>query len=264
MLTTLAVSLGLAWSADSFSLPGDPTLMLTDTISRGALAMFLLTWLVIAIPPTAKLTYDTVRKVVPHLRKDGLTAPSNSARLRLFGSHLAHLGIILLLLGHVLTTTLVDRADPSHLITLEKDNAVEFNGYEFTFRETVLLAEDDPDYEYNIGNGFAGFVIEVTCDGEKIDEVTPGILRFGWQTTRSEVDRMIRPSGDLIFILDQQQAEISLTSMMQGETDEVSEIRVTVHDLQGSHLVWTGWGLIMLGGVLALTSSDRYRSDEEE
>ena len=75
---------------------------------------------------------------------------------------------------------------------------------------------------------------------------------------------MIRPSGDLIFILDQQQAEISLTSMMQGETDEVSEIRVTVHDLQGSHLVWTGWGLIMLGGVLALTSSDRYRSDEEE
>jgi hypothetical protein len=75
---------------------------------------------------------------------------------------------------------------------------------------------------------------------------------------------MIRPSGDLIFILDQQQAEISLTSMMQGETDEVSEIRVTVHDLQGSHLVWTGWGLIMLGGVLALTSSERYRSDEEE
>jgi hypothetical protein len=75
---------------------------------------------------------------------------------------------------------------------------------------------------------------------------------------------MIRPSGDLIFILDQQQAEISLTSLMQGETDEVSEIRVTVHDLQGSHLVWTGWGLIMLGGVLALTSSDRYRSDEEE
>ena len=75
---------------------------------------------------------------------------------------------------------------------------------------------------------------------------------------------MIRPSGDLIFILDQQQAEISLTSMMQGETDEVSEIRVTVHDLQGSHLVWTGWGFIMLGGVLALTSSDRYRSDEEE
>lgn len=75
---------------------------------------------------------------------------------------------------------------------------------------------------------------------------------------------MVRPSGDLIFILDQQQAEISLTSMMQGETDEVSEIRVTVHDLQGSHLVWTGWGLIMLGGVFALISSDRYRSDEEE
>ena len=60
---------------------------------------------------------------------------------------------------------------------------------------------------------------------------------------------MVRPSGDMIFILDQQQAEISLTSMMRGETDEVEEIRVTVHDLRGSHLVWAGWSLIMLGAL---------------
>ena len=74
---------------------------------------------------------------------------------------------------------------------------------------------------------------------------------------------MIRPSGELIFILAQQQAEISINSLMQGETDEVYEIRVTVHDWQGSHLVWTGWGRIMQGCVLALPSSERYRSDEE-
>ncbi len=264
MLATLAVSLALAYFADKFTLPGDPALMLTDTISRGALAMFMLTWLVIALPPSAKIAFDSARQTIPKLRERGIRAPSNRARLRLFGSHLAHLGIILLLLGHVLTTTLVDRADPSHLITLEKDSAVEFKGYEFTFRETVLVAEDDPEYDYTIGNGFAGFVIEVTKDGEKVDEVTPGILRFGWQTTRSEVDRMVRPSGDMIFILDQQQAEISLTSMMRGETDEVSEIRVTVHDLQGSHLVWAGWGLIMLGGLAALVSSDRSPHSEEE
>lgn len=81
---------------------------------------------------------------------------------------------------------------------------------------------------------------------------------------------MVRPSGDMIFILDQQQAQISLTALMQGEIDEVAEIRVTVHDLQGSHLVWSGWGLIMLGGLAAFLSSERSTerspstSDEEE
>ncbi len=270
MLITLAVSLALAYTADKFALPGDPTLLLTDTISRGALAMFMLTWLVVALPPSAKVAYDGARQIIPKLRERGVRAQSNRARLRLLGSHLAHLGILLLLVGHVLTTTLVDRADPSHLITLEKDSPVEFNGYEFTFRETVLWGEDDPEYSYAIGNGFAGFVIEVTKDGEEVDEVTPGILRFGWQTTRSEVDRMVRPSGDMIFILDQQQAQISLTALMQGEIDEVAEIRVTVHDLQGSHLVWSGWGLIMLGGLAAFLSSERSTerspstSDEEE
>ena len=150
------------------------------------------------------------------------------------------------------------------MVTLEKGTPVEFKEYELTFRDTVLLGEEDPEYDYKIGDGFAGFVIEVTKDGEKVDEVTPGILRFGWQTTRSEVDRMIRPSGDMIFILDQQQAEISLTSMMRGETNEVEEIRVTVHDLRGSHLVWAGWLLIIFGGFAALLSSKPMASDEEE
>ena len=262
MVTTLIASLVFAYYSEQFSLPGDPQLMLTDNISRGALAMFMLTWLFVALPPTAKVAFDTTRKVIPKLRADGITAKSNTARLRLIGSHLAHLGLILLLLGHVLTTTLVDRADPSHLITLEKDAPVEFNEYEFTFRETVLWGEEDSEYDYKIGDGFAGFVIEVTKDGEKIDEVTPGILRFGWQTSRSEVDRMIRPSGDMIFILDQQQAEISLSSMMRGEINEVEEIRVTVHDLKGSHLVWAGWSLIMLGGLAAMLSSRPVTSEE--
>ena len=263
MVTTLLASLLFAYYAEEFSLPGDPQLMLTDNISRGTLAMFMLTWLFVALPPTAKVVFTTGRKILPKLRADGITAKSNAARLRLIGSHLAHLGIILLLLGHVLTTTLVDRADPSHLVTLEKDNPVEFKEYELTFRDTVLLSEEDPEYDYKIGDGFAGFVIEVTKDGEKVDEVTPGILRFSWTTTRSEVDRMVRPSGDMIFILDQQQAEISLTSMMRGETDEVEEIRVTVHDLRGSHLVWAGWSLIILGGLAALLSSSPVTSEEE-
>ena len=262
--TTLIASLLLAYYAEEFSLPGDPQLMLTDNISRGALAMFMLTWLFVALPPTAKVAFTTGRKVLPKLRADGITAKSNAARMRLIGSHLAHLGLILLLLGHVLTTTLVDRADPSHLVTLEKDKPVEFKEYELTFRDTVLVSEEDPEYDYKIGEGFAGFVIEVTKDGEKVDEVTPGILRFNFATTRSEVDRMFRPSGDMIFILDQQQAQISLTSMMRGEIGEVEEIRVTIHDLRGSHLVWAGWSLIMLGGLAALLSSSPVTSKEEE
>ena len=262
--TTLIASLLLAYYAEEFSLPGDPHLMLTDNISRGALAMFMLTWLFVALPPTAKVAFTTGRKVLPKLRADGITAKSNAARMRLIGSHLAHLGLILLLLGHVLTTTLVDRADPSHLVTLEKDKPVEFKEYELTFRDTVLVSEEDPEYDYKIGEGFAGFVIEVTKDGEKVDEVTPGILRFNFATTRSEVDRMFRPSGDMIFILDQQQAQISLTSMMRGEIGEVEEIRVTIHDLRGSHLVWAGWSLIMLGGLAALLSSSPVTSEQEE
>jgi hypothetical protein len=79
----------------------------------------------------------------------------------------------------------------------------------------------------------------------------------------------VRPSGDLIFILDSTQASVSLGAMMSGEIDEITQIRVTIHDLQGSHLVWTGWGFIMLGGLFALLSSERGNgaqttSEEEE
>ena len=52
--------------------------------------------------------------------------------------------------------------------------------------------------------------------------------------------------------------------MMRGEIDQVDEIRVTVHDLQGSHLVWAGWALIMLGSLAALLSSSPVASKEEE
>jgi hypothetical protein len=45
--------------------------------------------------------------------------------------------------------------------------------------------------------------------------------------------------------------------MILGGTDDVETVRVTVHSLRGSHLVWAGWVLVMLGGALALASSDR-------
>jgi hypothetical protein len=50
---------------------------------------------------------------------------------------------------------------------------------------------------------------------------------------------------------------------MFRETTEVERIRVTVHDLQGSHAVWLGWILIIIGGSLALASSPKYHQDRQ-
>jgi len=54
-----------------------------------------------------------------------------------------------------------------------------------------------------------------------------------------------------------------LSSMMRGQTEDVDRVRVTVHNLRGSHLVWVGWGLVMLGGALALASSNRSSQEGE-
>ena len=80
--------------------------------TSGAVGLFLLTWLVFALPPTLRQAWRTASKVVPKLREGGFRVRSNAARARPLGSHLAHPGILLLLIGHVLTTTLVDRSDP--------------------------------------------------------------------------------------------------------------------------------------------------------
>jgi hypothetical protein len=39
---------------------------------------------------------------------------------------------------------------------------------------------------------------------------------------------------------------------------------VTIHELQGSHLVWTGWVLTIIGGILAFSSSEKPSKEEEE
>jgi hypothetical protein len=87
------------------------------------------------------------------------------------------------------------------------------------------------------------------------------MLRFdspsGAVNSRSEVDRMTTLTGDTIVILDIFQSNDLLSSMILGGTDEVETVRITVHSLRGSHLVWAGWVLVMLGGALALASSDR-------
>jgi hypothetical protein len=51
---------------------------------------------------------------------------------------------------------------------------------------------------------------------------------------------------------------------MFRETSEVDRIRVTVHDLQGSHAVWLGWILIIIGGGLALASSQKFHIEKQK
>ncbi len=257
----LIFSILLGYFEKNLDLPGDPSLLFTSSFTRGAVSIFLLSWLIFAIPPNIRQLYITSLNVIPKLRKDGMLTKKNSSRLRLLGSHLSHLGILLLLVGHVFTTTLIDRADPSHLVTLSKDQPVQHDGYEFTFTEVELISLEDDDYDYPVGDGYLGVVIEMRKNGELIDTLHPGILRFdspsGQVTPRSEPDRHVGLFGDTIIILDIFQSNDLLDAMMFRETSEVDRIRVTVHDLQGSHAVWFGWILIIIGGGLAYLSSPR-------
>ena len=170
-----------------------------------------------------------------------------------------------MLLGHVLTTTLVDRTDPSHLVTLVRDQPVEHAGYTLTFTGVSAIDSEDSSYDYSIADGFVEFQIEVhDMDGNYIETARPGILRFntpsGEILTRSEVDRISQIHGDLMFILDVAQASRALSEFMFGEVEAVDRVGVTVYDLQGSHMVWIGWILLLIGGSLALSSHSLRRT----
>jgi len=264
-LSVLIISILLAINSEKFNLPGDYSLLFTSSFSRGSVSIFLLTWMALAIPPNFKQLYETITITVPKIRENGFLAKKSSSRLRLLGSHLSHLGILILLVGHIFTTTLIDRSDPSHLVTLSRDQPILHDGYEFVFTDVELISVESEDYDYSVGDGYLGVVIEMKKDGELIDVLRPGILRFdspsGQVTPRSEPDRHVGLFGDTIIILDIFQSNDLLDAMMFKETSGVDRIRVTVHDLQGSHAVWMGWILIILGGSLALLSSPKFHQD---
>ncbi|MEE2650732.1 MAG: hypothetical protein VX571_04405, partial [Candidatus Thermoplasmatota archaeon] len=144
----------------------------------------------------------------------------------------------------------------------------EHRGYEFVFTDVEVIPAEDDAYPYSIGDGYLGVAIEVREDGQRVADLMPGMLRFdspsGSVSARSEVDRMVGLTGDTIVILDVFQSNDLLSSMIMGQTSDVDRVRVTVHHLPGSHLVWTGWVLVMLGGLLALASSSPVGSDDEE
>ena len=258
----------LAAYSGSFELPGNQDLPITDSVSRGALAMFILTWVVFSIPPTIAQLARTIRRNAPLMASRGKSL--GPANLRVLGSHLAHAGVLILLVGHVLTTTLVDRTDPSHFLTLEKDKPTEHMGMELVFTGVEIFSAEDEGYEFGIGDGYVGVVIELSDGDKDLGTLNPGMLRFdppdgnGIVSARSEVDRVSSLTGDTIAILDFQQSNELLSSMILGNTDQVQEVRVTVHHLTGSHLVWAGWLMIMAGILLASATPATFSGSEEE
>ena len=137
---------------------------------------------------------------------------------------------------------MIDRTDPSHLVTLVKDEPIKHNGYEFIFTDVEKFSANEDQYPYSIGDGYIGIVIDVFEDGEKIAEISPGMLRFitgNDVSPRSEVDRFSTIYGDTIVILD---SPISRTFewMTFGQSEEVDRVRVTPFSPRKS-LVWLGW-----------------------
>ena len=47
-----------------------------------------------------------------------------------------------------------------------------------------------------------------------------------------------------------------MQQMATGELDNVEQIRVTIYELPGSHMVWGGWGLMLLGSCMLLGYRD--------
>jgi cytochrome c biogenesis factor len=225
----------------------------------------LLVWLVIAIPPSIVDLTSTIRKT-SILRK------RKKPNLRVLGSHLAHAGILILLVGHVLTTTLVDRVDPSHQITLIRNEQIRHGDFLYEMTDiTTLVRDEDPEFseKFSVADGFFGIQINVyDTSGEFISSVEPGVLRFnsadGAIRPRSEVDRLVDWKGDTILILDLSQMNQIMTHAMMGELDDVDRVRLTVYDLPGSHLVWIGWIMIMIGSVFTLKQIRRNSFDESE
>lgn len=211
------------------SLGYDSTDILGASLSRGQIGMVVLLPALFAVPATLSLIKENVgKKEIP------------------FFAHLIHLGLVLLVIGHIMSTTIIDRGTYEHSVTMIKDEKVEWGGYEFEFVEVVTQTDD-----LEVGDGYLGAVINVYEDGELIDTVEPGVIRFD-SRARSEVDRVTTWHGDIVLIMDGTQAR----SLMEGS----DLVRIMVYDLPGIHLVWGGWSLMLLAS-LAIWAPRRHPTD---
>jgi len=244
-------------------LAGDSNSEFSEIIVRGDVAWLMLPLIVVAIPSLIRLAYDLTRKTI-----DGYS----NAKLRSALSHTAHVGIMLLLVGHIFTTTLVDRTDPSHQVVLVKGDELSHEGLHLTFTEWTVLSSSDEAFvdRFKVGDGFLGAEIEVRDGaGNLLEVVNPGMLRFDDSNgfPRSEVARYSSLTGDTIFIFDWSQTqELGNASdsidMSSGDV-ELDRVRLTVYHLPGSHLVWAGWLMIILSSFTIWITSYSKEKDSK-
>ena len=249
VLTVALMSILLAILIPS-ALGGDASEPISEFLSRGTIAWLVLPSVLAALVPVGAEVFERVQS-----SGFGKIAPA---------AHLVHFGLLLLLVGHVFTTVLVDRGDATHRITLVRGEMVEVDGYGYVFEDIVL--END---NLEVGDGYVGAIISVYLDDEKIGEVEPGLIRFDGSSNppRSEVDTFVRYHGDIVFIFDGSQTTGLMQQVSTDGTDSVQRMRVIIYDLPGSHLVWAGWTLMMLGmawlTVLDARKTPHPRSEEE-
>ena len=229
----------------------------SEYINRGNIGWLLLPMLLVSLPGMTKEVYSQWK------------SKTKSSKISRW-AHFVHLGLILLLIGHVFSTTLVDRGDSSHRITMVKDEMVIVGDYGYMFKELNL--ESEPE----VGDGYLGVEVEIYSmnNGEEslIGIVNPGTTRFDSSGfARSEVDRHSTLTGDLVFIFDGSQASGLMREASINGIDSIELIRITVYELPFSHLVWSGWVIMLVGmlglwyeGKLTSTSKDHYSKDYEE
>lgn len=237
--TVLVSIVGMVFAPDAFG--RDSSTAVSQHLTRGHIVWISLPMLTLALAPM-------VREVTVNISK----AREKGTWKRIpLGAHVVHMGLFLLLLGHLSTTVLVDRGAAEHRLSLVKDEVILHEGLGFEFTELVLESEG-----LDVGDGFIGAKITVYAlndgsVGEAIGEVMPGTLRFDSQgIPRSEVDTLTRMTGDVVFIFDGSQAGALMSTAQGGSLDDVEIVRVTVYNLPHSHTVWLGWVTMMAGMAL--------------
>ena len=288
LLGCLAALSGLlAWGfADT--LPGDVDDVFAGPLTRGQLAWIMLPAVLLTVPALGLEVLTRGRKWWRLRQGGGRGSPARQMRtsraaLAGMGAHLVHLGLLILIIGHIFATTLVDRGNISHRLSLSEDNPVIEGDLVLVFTDIELLSVGDEEFDsrFDVGVGYVGAVVEIyevgdsagntagsaaggagaagsgaggadnaVILGDYIATLQPGVLRFENGFARSEVATMSRASGDFILIFDLSQASELGQAMVMGDLDEVDRIRVTAYDLPGSHLVWLGWSLMLLGMML--------------
>lgn len=223
------------------ALGADSATAISSTLTRGHVVWLSMPFLILAVAPLGR---EVVQQWQRH-RSKGL-------RLSIpFSAHIVHFGLLLLLLGHLSTTVLVERGDASHRLTLVRDEVMIHDGLGYEFTDVILQSKD-----LEVGDGLVVVHINVyeTSNGEvgeRIGQVEPGMLRFDSQgVPRSEVDTLTRLTGDVVFIFDGSQASSLMQSVQSESLDGVELVRVTVYELPHSHIVWLGWVTMMVGMLM--------------